>query len=479
MKKLWLKDINSKTGENVSVSGWVNARRDHGKLIFIDLRDRSGLLQVVFSPKHDSYEQAKLLRSEWVVTITGLVKERPDNMKNSDLVTGDVELEAHDLEVLASAETPPISVEGDGYDIGEDVRMKYRYLDLRRPRMRDNLIMRGKALSFVRKFLSGQEFIEVETPILTKSTPEGARDYLVPSRLHSGMFYALPQSPQQYKQLLMVAGLERYFQIARCFRDEDTRGDRQPEFTQIDIEASFVSEEEILSLTQDMFLSLVKELYPNKKLTLNKDGSIPTISYKEAMEKYGTDRPDVRVNPDDPDELAFLFVVDFPMFEWRDKEKRLDAVHHPFTRPKLSDGSDDPKQVMEMLKKAPKDLLAHQYDLVLNGNEVSGGSLRTYDADILAAVFEVMGNKKKDIKEKFGHLLEAFSYGVPPHGGIACGFDRLMSVLENEPNIREVIAFPKTGDGRDLMMEAPSEVSKEQLDELEIQIVKNKKHEGS
>ena len=337
--------------------------------------------------------------------------------------------------------------------------------------MKRNLIERSKITKFIRDFLTKDGFIEVETPILGKSTPEGARDYLLPSRLQHGMFYALPQSPQQYKQLLMVAGLEKYFQIARCFRDEDTRGDRQPEFTQLDLEMSFTSQEEILSLAETLYLSLVRSLYPEKKLTLGPDGKIPRISYKEAMEKYGSDKPDVRTDKNDPNELAFLFVVDFPAFEWKESEKRWDSTHHPFTKPRVA----DTKEFWGAFRNKPGEILADQYDLVLNGVEIGGGSIRIHDPELLRAVFEALGNDPKDIEVQFGHMLEAFKYGVPPHGGIAPGIDRLVMILMNEPNIREVIAFPKTGDGRDLMMQAPSEVSKKQLDDLGIEIKKKKK----
>jgi len=336
--------------------------------------------------------------------------------------------------------------------------------------MQKNLRNRYKVIKFMRDYLTERDFVEVETPILGKSTPEGARDYLVPSRLHPGTFYALPQSPQQYKQLLMVAGLERYFQIVRCFRDEDTRGDRQPEFTQLDIEMSFVDQEEVLGLIEDLYLKLVRALYPEKKIKLDKNSRIPRMPYKEAMAKYNSDKPDIRENKNDPDELAFLFVVDFPAFEWKETEKRWDAVHHPFTQPQVK----DVKEFHEAFKKDPAAIPAKQYDFVLNGYEIAGGSIRIHDPELLAAVFEAMGNKPEDIKEKFGHMLQAFEYGVPPHGGIASGLDRFVAILENEPNIREVIAFPKTGDGRDLMMHAPSSVSETQLKELGLEIKKKK-----
>lgn len=462
------RDIVDFEGEEIELYGWVDTRRDHGKLIFIDLRDRNGIAQVVFTPKDaDLHKKADSLRPEWVVRIKGKVQKRPKGMENPRLTTGYYEISATALEILTQAKTPPFDLTGDGYDISEEVRMKYRYLDLRRQRLRQNLRMRNKIIKFIRDFLTTKEkdFVEIETPILGKSTPEGARDYLVPARLHPGKFYALPQSPQQYKQLLMVAGLERYFQIARCFRDEDTRGDRQPEFIQLDLEMSFVSEKEILDLIEELFVDLVRKLYPEKKI---QKIPFPRLGYKEVMEKYRSDKPDLRKDKNNPDELAFAFIVDFPMFEWKEQEKRWDAVHHPFTMPKVKDVDD----FQAKFKKDPASILAHQYDLVLNGYEIGGGSIRTHQPDLLQAVFEAMGNKPKDIKEKFGHLLEAFEYGVPPHGGIACGLDRFIAIMQNEPNIREVVAFPKTGDGRDLLMGAPSEVDKEQLKELRIKTIK-------
>jgi aspartyl-tRNA synthetase len=307
---------------------------------------------------------------------------------------------------------------------------------------------------------------------LTKSTPEGARDYVVPSRIHAGKFYALPQSPQQYKQLLMVAGLERYFQIARCFRDEDTRGDRQPEFTQLDIEMSFVGEEDILRLVEALYIDTVKAVAPEKVIAKI---PFPRLSYQEAMERYGTDKPDLRANKDDPNELAFAFIVDFPMFEWKEAEKRWDAVHHPFTKIKIPTSkfqTDD--EAIAYIRANPGELVAEQYDFVCNGYEIGGGSIREHNPRILEAVFEMMGHSEGDVKKKFGHLLDAFSYGVPPHGGIAPGIDRFVMILANEPNIREVIAFPKTGDGRDFMMGAPSELDPAQLEELHVQIKQEK-----
>ena len=447
--------------------GWVATRRDHGKLIFIDLRDRWGIVQIVFGPKDESlFKLVEKLRPEWVVKIEGTVKERPKGMENSEIPTGNIEIVASKLEILAEAKTPPFDIAGIGHEIGEELRLKYRYLDLRRKRLSENFVMRDKIISFIRNYLHEKDFIEIETPILTKSTPEGARDYVVPSRLHAGTFYALPQSPQQYKQLLMVAGIERYFQIARCFRDEDTRGDRQPEFTQLDLEMSFINREEILALIEELYLALVRKLFPQKKLTLDANGHIPVMTYADATKQYGSDKPDIRKDKNDPNELAFLFVIDFPAFEWKETEKRWDATHHPFTKPRV----DSAEEFWKEFKKDPGKILADQYDFVLNGYEIGGGSMRIHDPELLKSIFEALGNDPKDIEEQFGHMLEAFQYGVPPHGGIAPGIDRLVMILQNEPNIREVIAFPKTGDGRDPMMNSPSELTKKQLKELHIKV---------
>lgn len=465
-------ELSGLVGKEVVLKGWVHARRDHGKLIFIDLRDSSGLTQVVFFPHPPAgggepdavYELAGTLRSEWVIEVKGLVSARPEGMVNPDMASGTVEVQAAELTVLAESETPPFPIDVDGRDIGEDIRMKYRYLDLRRERMASNIRSRYKAIKFARDFLSEKGFAEIETPILTKSTPEGARDYLVPSRLYNGKFYALPQSPQQYKQLLMVAGFEKYFQVARCFRDEDTRGDRQPEFTQLDMEMSFVSREDVMALMEGMLIAMVGKLYPQKRI---QQVPFPVISYKEAMEKYGSDRPDIREDKNDPNLLAFCWVIDFPFFE-RTDDGKWTFTHNPFSSPRPEFMGD----LME--KKNIGDIITDQYDIVLNGYEVGGGSIRNHNAEGVRRVFEIMGYDGGTINANFGHMLEAFKYGAPPHGGIAPGLDRLIMILQGEPNIREVIAFPKTGDGQDFMMSAPSEVSEGQLKELGIEI-KNKK----
>ncbi len=455
MKRILNEDTVKKVGEKVSVCGWVDSIRAHGKILFLDLRDRSGVLQIVVNPKE--INNAEDLRGEWVVEVVGEVKERPENMINQEIVTGKVEMKAEAIKILNQAETPPLHVAGDGKEINEEVRMKYRYIDIRRRRMQRNLRKRHEAAHFFRKFLTKKGFIEVETPNLTKSTPEGARDFLVPSRKQPGAFYALPQSPQQYKQLLMVGGVERYFQFARCFRDEDIRADRQAEFTQLDMEMSFVEREDVLDLVEEMFIKVVEEVFPDKKI---KEKPFPRISHEKAMKKWGSDRPDLR---DNEDELAFAFVVDFPMFEKFEKGFR--AEHHPFTKPDAS---------IDEIKKNPEKISAFQYDLVLNGEEIGGGSIRSHDPDILEAVFEVLGHEKEEIRAKFGHLLDAFKYGVPPHGGIAFGFERFLMVLLDEENIREVMAFPKTGDGRGLMMGTPSKnIEKDQLKELHINVLED------
>ncbi|MCH8048849.1 aspartate--tRNA ligase, partial [Patescibacteria group bacterium] len=447
MQRTLTSETPKQKGNKVKVAGWIDSRRDHGKIVFLDLRDREGVVQIVCTSKI-----AEDIKPEWVVEIEGKVNARPEKMQNPDIPSGTVELEAKKITVLSQAKTLPFSINGDGYEINEEKRLRSRYIDLKRPRLHRNLKISNQATQFMREFLTKEGFIEIETPVLTKSTPEGARDYVVPSRLYPGKFYALPQSPQQYKQLLQVAGFEKYFQIVRCFRDEDSRADRQPEFTQLDIEMSFVEQEDILQLIEKLYVELVQKLFPEKKI---QKIPFPRITYKEAMEKYKSDKPDLRKNKDNANELAFAFIVDFPMFEWKKAEKRWDAVHHPFTRPQEDD--------IKAIKSNPKKILAFQYELVLNGYEIAGGSLRIDKQDMQEAVFTTMGNAIEDIREKFKHLLDAFTYGVPPHGGIASGIDRFLAILLEEPSIREVIAFPKTGDARDPMMDSPSKVTEEQL----------------
>lgn len=455
MQRILIKETINRTGEKVKVCGWVNTRRDHGGIVFVDLRDISGLVQIVMKA-----DLAKNIKPEWVICLEGLIKQRPERMVNPKLETGKIEMEAETLEVLAESETPPFEISNQKEEVSEEIRMKYRYLDLRREKMKDNLILRQKTNLFLRNYLSEKKFIEVETPVLTKSTPEGARDFIVPSRNQPGKFYALPQSPQQYKQLLMASGLEKYFQIAKCFRDEDPRGDRQSEFTQLDLEMSFVEMEDVMALTEKTLIELVKNIFPEKKIA---QLPFPRLDYEESMGKHGTDRPDIRQNKE---ELAFCWVINFPFFE--KSEGGWTFTHNPFSAPK-------PEFMADLLaKKNIGNILTTQYDIVLNGYEIGGGSIRNHKPEALEAVLEIMGYKKTEVREKFGHLLEAFKYGVPPHGGIALGLDRLLMILLDEPSIREVIAFPKTGDGRDLMMDSPAEVTALQLKELSITIGKLK-----
>ena len=456
-------EIIDKVGEEVHLAGWVNTRRDHGKLIFIDLRDRSGISQLVFIPQNfsgDTFKIAESLRSEWVLQIKGRVKQRPKGMENKDMgEMGKYEIEVLEITAHNESKTPPFDIGTDGYEVNEEVRMKYRYLDLRRDRLARNMKIRSAFIDRARQFLFQKGFLEIETPLLTKSTPDGSRDFVVPSRLHPGKFFALPQSPQQYKQLLMVAGFERYFQIARCVRDEDLRADRGFEHTQIDIEMSFVEQKDVMQLDEEMITSVVEDMgYAVKQKPF------PILTYKKAMEKHGADKFDMRNEKDKKDgALAFAWVVDFPFFE-KDKKGSWTFTHNPFSMPKF--------EHIEWLRKSTHidEILTTQYDLVCNGVEVGGGSIRAHTSEILRAVFSVMGYADKVIEEQFGHMLEAFGYGAPPHGGIAHGVERLLMTLLGEEYLREVQAFPQTSSGRTSVMDAPSELSKEQLKELHIKI---------
>lgn len=447
--------VTDHVGQVVRLQGWAETIRLHSKVAFIDLRDRTGLTQVVVTG--DWLETAKTLTAESVLTITGPVGERPQSLINHTIASGTVELQAESIVVESLAQPLPFPL--NDRTVQEETRLKYRYLDLRSRQMATNLRQRHLINQFIREFLSGEEFTEVETPYISKSTPEGARDYLIPSRIMPGNFYALPQSPQQYKQLLMVGGLEKYFQIVRCFRDEDARADRQPEFSQLDVELSFTTQDEVLALIERLYQKLVKTLFPEKTLTFP---VFHRITFAEAMAQYGTDRPDMRQDTGNPDELAFVFVTDFPLFEWKAGDKRWGAVHHPFTAPA--------PEWEGKFEKEPKEAIAQQYDLVLNGSEIVGGSIRTHRPEVLERIFAFLGHSPAEIQSQFGHLLEAFRYGVPPHGGFASGLDRLYSVLLKEETIRDVIAFPKTGDGRDVMMNAPSPVNPAQLKELGLKI---------
>lgn len=571
-------------GQTVTLAGWVNRRRDMGGVIFIDLRDRDGKTQVVIDSGRtaDGFAKAEQIRSEYVVQVTGVVGKRPLGQENPNLETGDIEILAENVTVLNPAKTPPFMIDRDE-NVEESLRLKYRYLDLRRERLQRNLIIRHKAIKFIRDFLDKRGFLEIETPILFKSTPEGARDYLVPSRVHPGQFYALPQSPQQLKQLLMVAGYERYFQIARCFRDEDLRADRQPEFTQLDMEMSFVERDDILDLLEELMIGMVK----TASLVPLAYEQFPRMSYAEATERYGTDRPDVRygllltrlddivansafhvfaenvaagkpvkaicvpgcgsysrkqlneledlarsagaqglawlaIHPEteeirgpiakfftveqliaitermeakpgdlilissdkksvvhevlhalrtemgrrlgytDKKQLAFLWVVDFPLFEEEMEEGHYAPSHHMFTSPK--------REHIPLLDTDPGQVLSEQYDLVCNGFEVAGGSIRIHERPLQRKIMELIGFSFEEAKAQFGHMLEAFEYGAPPHGGIAPGIDRLVALMAGEPNIREVMAFPKTAQATDLMADAPSEVAQRQLDDLNLAI---------
>lgn len=461
MKKLFVADIIDKVGENVTLYGWAMTIRDHRKVIFIDLRDRSGVVQVVGG------EELRKISPEDVICITGIVKKRPAKLFNPKLVTGTIEIEAQKYTILSKAKTLPFPIDTDGYEIDEELRLKYRYLDMRRPRMIRNLTARSKITTFIRNYLMQNHFIEIETPLLTKTTPEGARDFIVPSRLQKGKFYALPQSPQQYKQLLMVGGIERYFQIVRCFRDEDPRADRAyGEFTQLDLEMSFVNQNDILELTEKMFTQLIKELFPEKQMSMI---PWPRLSHNEVIEKYGSDKPDLRKNKKDHNELAFAWVVDFPLFKKQTSEdyfhgsgkEQFAPSHHMFTAPHQDD--------IILLDTYPLQVRGLQHDLVLNGYEVGGGSIRIHDPIIQQKIFDLIGFTQKQSKQ-FDHMLTAFTFGIPPHGGIAPGIDRLLAAVLGEHSVREVIAYPISSGGKTAVMDAPSEASIEQLEELGIHL---------
>jgi aspartyl-tRNA synthetase len=568
-------------GAEVRLAGWVHRRRDHGGLIFIDLRDRWGITQVTFHPERgEIFSSAERLRPEWSISVQGEVVRRPEGNENPDLPTGAIEVEATGLEILSPSETPPFEIERDR-PVDETLRLKYRYLDLRRERMRDKILLRHRVVKHMRDYLDDRGFVEIETPLLTASTPEGARDYLVPARLYPGQFYALPQSPQQFKQLLMVAGFERYFQIARALRDEDQRGDRQPEHTQLDLEMSYTTQDEVLNLIEGLYTSIVEQLTQKRLLAM----PFPRLTYAEAMDHFGTDKPDIRfgleigdvselaagsefkvfkgtvesggsvrgiavgglgdltrrelddltavatsggakglahfmVQADDlkspvakffseaeqdalrtalgaeegdwmffvadkdpvvfeslsrlrlhfrdrlgladPDVLGMCWVTDFPLFEWNEDEGRIEPMHHMFTRPREED--------LPLLESDPLEVIGQLYDLVANGTELASGSMRIHNPELQQKVFDVIGIGPEEAHMRFGTILTAFRYGAPPHGGIAPGVDRLVMLLTDEPNIREVMAFPKTQAARDEMMDAPGPVSEEQLKELNISL---------
>lgn len=452
--KINIIDIVDKVGEEVTLHGWVDSKRDHKKIVFIDLRDLSATIQVVGD------EKMKELVSEDVIEIKGIVKLRPEKLVNPKILTGKIEIEAKEFVILNKAKALPIPINTDGHEIDEEARIKYRYLDLRRERMKKNMMFRSEFIRSIRDFFYKKNFIEVETPNLSAPTPEGARDFLIPSRLQNGKFYALPQSPQQYKQLLMAAGLEKYFQIARCFRDEDPRADRAyGEFTQLDLEMSFVTREDIMKLTEEMIISVYEKL--NIPI---KQKPFPIFTYKEAIEKFKADKFDLRTEEEKKANIqAFAWVIDFPFFE-KDKTGNWTFTHNPFSAPM-------PEYKNDLLNKNNiEKIIAAQYDLVCNGYEVGGGSIRSHEPEVLKKVFEIMGYSEEKILADFGHMLEAFSYGCPPHGGIAPGIDRLLTCILGEKSLREVIAFPITSGGRTAVMEAPCSVSDDQLKELGIKI---------
>ena len=436
----------------VTLCGWVHRRRDHGKLIFIDVRDRYGFTQVVFVPSvsKDAHEKAQQLGPEFVVKIKGTVNVRPDKNVNADIPTGTIELCATGLEILNASEVPVFEIDDEG-DVSEELRLTYRYLDLRRQKLQTSLQLRHKLCSTIRNFLDQENFIEIETPVLTKSTPEGARDFLVPSRLNPGEFFALPQSPQLFKQILMVSGMDKYYQIVKCFRDEDLRADRQPEFTQLDMELSFAEQDDIFDLTERMYKKIFKEV---KGIDISIP--FPRLTHAKAMEKYKSDKPDTRKDGED---FAFVWIVDFPLFKYNEDEKRWDSEHHPFTSfyeedEKLLDGKDLSK------------IRSRSYDLVLNGNEIGSGSVRIHKQDVQKKIFDILGFDEKEAEKRFGFLLKAFKYGAPPHAGVAYGIDRLVALLIGLDSIRDTIAFPKTQKGNCLLTDAPTPIDTKQLKDL-------------
>ena len=462
MKRILIRDLHAHVGGEVTIMGWVDTRRDHGKLIFIDLRDRSGKVQMVALPSHEEVHAiAGTLRSEWVAAVTGKVNKRPEKMINKDLPTGDIEIEILGIEVINRAETPPFELTSDTSGIDEETRLTYRYLDLRTERLQKNMRLRSTFIQKAREFLFRNDFTEIETPLLTESTPEGSRDFVVPSRLHPGKFYALPQSPQQYKQLLMVAGFERYFQIARAVRDEDLRADRGFEHSQIDLEMSFVKREDVMTLVETMMTEVVETMG-----YVIKEKPFPQITYKEAMEKYGADKFDMRTEEDKQNGvLAYAWVIDFPFFEKTD-EGGWTFTHNPFSMP-------IPEHVEWLMNGERVDeILTTQYDLVCNGFEAGGGSIRAHMPEILRATYKVMGVSDADIDDKIGHMLRAFTYGAPPHGGIALGVERLIMNLTGESHLREVQAFPMTRGGQTAVMKAPKELTQKQLNELGLSVRK-------
>lgn len=459
--RIRIENLGEHIGKSVTIAGYVDIRRDHGKLIFMDLRDESGVVQVV--AKADVLGDAKEARNEWVLQITGTVKERPEKLVNADEPLGHVEFAAESIVVLSQAATPPLEVNKDTSEVGEDVRMKYRYVDLRSERMQRNMRVRSEFVQRCREHLFRHNFTEIETPLLTKATPEGSRDFLVPSRLNPGNFYALPQSPQQYKQLLMGSGFENYFQVARAVRDEDLRADRGFEHTQIDMEMAYVTQEMVMNRVEAMLIDAAEAM--GKTI---KQKPFPRIPYAEAMEKYGDDKFDLRTEDEkEAGVLAYAWVVDFPFFEKTDDGKWT-FTHNPFSMPK-------PEHLDWLMNgENIEQIMTQQYDIICNGYESGGGSIRAHKPEILAAVYKVMGYSESEIYESIGHMLEAFTYGFPPHGGIALGVERNVMNLTGEKYLREVQAFPMTGSGRTSVMDAPNEASPEQLAELGLAVTKPK-----
>ncbi len=449
-------ELNKSHGtQEVVLCGWVHRRRDHGKLIFIDIRDRYGITQVVFVPSvsPQAHTEAQKLGPEFVVKISGTVNVRPPKNVNPDAPTGEIELLAKGLEILNTAKVPVFEID-DNIEASEDLRLTYRYLDIRRKRVRDSLVLRHNICASIRSFLNTQKFTEIETPVLTKSTPEGARDFLVPSRLTPGAFYALPQSPQLFKQILMVSGMDRYYQIVKCFRDEDLRADRQPEFTQLDMEMSFVDQEFIFDLSERLYKQIFKEV-----LNIDLPTPFPRLTHAEAMAKYNSDKPDIRQDKTNNQEFAFLWVVDFPLFKYNAEEKRWDSEHHPFT-------GINPDDLPALESGDYGKLRGRCYDLVLNGNEIGSGSVRIHRREIQQKIFDIIGLAPEETQKRFGFLLQAFEYGAPPHAGVAYGIDRIVTIITGNESIRDCIAFPKTQKGTCLMTEAPSDVDAKQLKDL-------------
>jgi len=463
MKRTLALQTLKKIDQEVLLQGWVDTIRDHGKLVFFELRDRSGKVQIVGDSKMGK------LNSEDVIEIVGTVKQRPESMINPELTTGNIEIQCQNFEILNTCKELPLPINTSGEEIDEELRMKYRYLDLRRSRMAEHIRLRSKFVNECRQFLFNKEFVEIETPLLTQATKEGSRDFIVPARLQPGKFFALPQSPQQYKQLLMTAGFERYFQIAKCLRDEDPRADRGFEHTQLDMEMSFVTKEDVMDTVESMFIQVFTKF--GKKL---KHNPFAKITYKEAMQKYGADRFDDRTEAETKEGvLSFSWVIDFPFFkkvdtsdaaEVRDGISGWTFTHNPFSMPK-------PEQLADHLAgKNIENIITQQYDLVCNGYEVGGGSIRAHRADILRATYKIMGYNEQQIEKSIGHMLRAFEFGAPPHGGIAPGIDRLMMILTGETSMREVVAFPQTSKGTTSVTNAPTEIPDEQLKELGIQV---------